>query len=462
MLKLYNTLTRKKEIFKPIKEGFVGIYSCGPTVYDFAHIGNFRAYIVSDLLKRYLIYKGFKVKHVMNLTDVDDKTIKRSQEEKISLRELTERYIKAFFEDMKTLNILLADIFPRATEHINEMVSLIKKLLEKGYAYKSGDGIYYNIKKFKDYGKLSHLKLSKLKAGARIKADLYEKTQAQDFALWKFWDAQDGDVFWQTEIGKGRPGWHIECSAMSMKYLGEHFDIHTGGEDLIFPHHENEIAQSEAATGKKFVNFWIHNRWLLVEGKKMSKSLGNFYTLRDLLEKGYDARAIRYLLVATHYRQPLNFTFNGLEAAKAAIERIDDFVFKLKDYKGEGSKDVSKLIKKVKDDFEKALDDDLDIAKALSSLFSFIREINKLIDKKDLNSKEAKEIYSLMLKFDSVLGLQLGKEKEIPQEILKLVQEREKARAKKNFKLADKIRDEIKEKGFSIEDTPEGPKVKKL
>ncbi|MEM2933171.1 MAG: cysteine--tRNA ligase [Candidatus Pacearchaeota archaeon] len=462
MLKLYNTLTRKKEIFKPIKPGFVSIYSCGPTVYDFAHIGNFRAYIVSDLLKRYLIYKGFKVKHVMNLTDVDDKTIKRSQEEKVPLKELTERYIKAFFEDMKTLNILPADVFPRATEHINEMVSLIKKLLEKGYAYKSGDGIYYNIKKFKEYGKLSHLKLSKLKTGARIREDLYEKAQAQDFALWKFWDEADGNVFWQTEIGKGRPGWHIECSAMSMKYLGEHFDIHTGGEDLIFPHHENEIAQSEAATGKKFVNFWIHNRWLLVEGKKMSKSLGNFYTLRDLLDKGHNARAIRYLLIATHYRQPLNFTFKGLEAAKSAIARLDSFMSKLKEYKGEDNEDVSKLIKKVEDEFEKSLDDDLDISKALASLFSFIREINKLMDKKALNNKKVKEIYNLMLKFDSVLGLQLGKEEEIPQEILKLVQEREKARKDKNFKLADKIREEIKEKGFSIEDTPEGPKVKKI
>ncbi|MCX8194294.1 MAG: cysteine--tRNA ligase [Candidatus Pacearchaeota archaeon] len=464
MLKLYNTLTRKKEVFRPIKPSCVGIYSCGPTVYDYAHIGNFRAYIASDLLKRYLIYKGFKVKHVMNLTDVDDKTIKRSQEEKISLRELTEKYIKAFFEDLKTLNIMPADVFPRATEHINEMVFLIKKLLEKGYAYKSGDGIYFEIKKFKGYGKLSHLKLGKLKTGARIRADLYEKAQAQDFALWKFWNESDGNVFWETEIGKGRPGWHIECSAMSMKYLGEHFDIHTGGEDLIFPHHENEIAQSEAATSKKFVNFWLHNRWLLVEGRKMSKSLGNFYTLRDLLKRGYDARAIRYLLMATHYRQPLNFTFDGLEAAKAAIARLDSFMSKLKEYKGKGksNKNVSKLIKRVKEEFEKALDNDLDIAKAISSLFSFIREINKLIDKKELNENETKKIYNLMLKFDSVLGLQLGKEEKIPEEILELVQEREKARKIKNFKLADKIREEIKEKGYAIEDTPEGPRVKKI
>lgn len=464
MLKLYNTLTRKKEIFKPIKPDFVSIYSCGPTVYDYAHIGNFRAYVVNDLLKRYLIYKGFKVKHVMNLTDVDDKTIKRSQEEKISLRELTEKYTKAFFEDMKILNILSANVFPRATEHIKEMVELIKKLLCKGFAYKSSDGIYFEIKKFKDYGKLSHLKLGKLKEGARVKADLYEKAQARDFALWKFWNITDGNVFWKTEVGKGRPGWHVECSAMSMKYLGKHFDIHSGGEDLIFPHHENEIAQSEAATGKKFVNYWLHNRWLLVEGKKMSKSLGNFYTLRDLLKKNYNARAIRYLLIATHYRQPLNFTFKGLEAAKGAVERLDDFVSRLKEYKGNKTQEsnAQELIKKVKDDFEKALDDDLDIAKALVSLFVFIREVNKLMDKKELSDQDAKTTYNLMLKFDSVLGFNLGRGEKISSEIRKLVEEREKARKNKDFELADKLRDEIKAKGYSIEDTPEGPKLKKI
>lgn len=469
MLKLYNILTRRKEIFRPIKAGFVRMYTCGPTVYDYAHIGNFRAYIASDLLKRYLLYKGLRVKHVMNLTDVDDKTIARSQKEKISITKLTEKYIKAFFEDIKILNILPADVFPRATKHIKEMVKLIKKLLAINYAYKSEDGIYYDIKKFKGYGKLSHMKIGKLKAGARVRADLYEKAQARDFALWKFWTKEDDGVFWQTEIGKGRPGWHIECSAMSMAYLGEHFDIHTGGIDLIFPHHENEIAQSEAATGKKFVNFWVHNEWLLVEGKKMSKSLGNYYTLRDLLKKGYDARAIRYLLLATHYKQQLNFTFKGLKAAKKTIKRLDEFVLKVQRVvqrvKSEkrGTR-VKKLIEKIKDNFEKALDDDLDIARALASLFVFIREINKMIDKNRLSKEDAKIIYSMMLKFDSVLGLGLGKilEIKIPEKIKKLVQKREKAREKKNFRLADKIREKIKKEGYVIEDTKEGPRVKKI
>ena len=272
--KLYNTLTHKKELVKPIKDNQIAMYSCGPTVYDFAHIGNFRAYICSDILKRYLKYSGFKVKHVMNITDVDDKTIKGANKEGISLKEYTSRYEKSFFEDLETLNIDKADVFPRATEHIPEMVSIIKKLLKGRIAYKSEDGsVYYNISKFKDYGKLSHTKVKQLKEGARVKQDSYEKEEAKDFALWKAYDKEDGNVFWETEIGKGRPGWHIECSAMSIKHLGEHFDIHGGGVDLIFPHHENEIAQSEASTGKKFVNYWFHNEHLLVNGQKMSKSL---------------------------------------------------------------------------------------------------------------------------------------------------------------------------------------------
>lgn len=465
MLKLYNTLTRKKEAFKPIKPGYVGLYTCGPTVYDFAHIGNLRAYIASDLLKRYLLYKGLRVKHVMNLTDVDDKTIKRSQEEKIPITKLTEKYIRSFFDDIKILNILPADVFPRVTKHIKEIVEMIKKLLAINYAYKSEDGVYYNIKKFKGYGKLSHIKISRLKAGARIRADLYEKAQAKDFALWKFWTKEDDGVFWQTEIGKGRPGWHIECSAMSMAYLGEHFDIHTGGIDLIFPHHENEIAQSEAITGKKFVNFWVHNEWLLVEGKKMSKSIGNFYTLRDLLKKGHNARAIRYLLMTTHYRQQLNFTFKGLEAAKNAIKRLDEFMLNIQRAKnGKSEVRVKKLIEKIKEDFEKALDDDLDITKALASLFVFVREINKMINKNKLSREDARIIYSMMLKFDSILGFGLGKiiEAKIPKKIKELLQEREEARKKKKFRQADKIREKIKKEGYIVEDTEEGPRVKKI
>ena len=286
---LFNTLTRRKEPFTPLEIGKVKMYTCGPTVYDYAHIGNFRAFLFEDLLKRWLLLQGFKVTHVMNLTDVDDKTIRGSQKQGLPLRQFTDFYIKAFFEDIKTLNILAADVYPRATDRIPEMVALIKTLMDKGYAYRGEDGsIYYCISKFPDYGKLSKLKTAELKAGARVSQDEYAKEEAQDFALWKAWTPEDGDVFWETELGKGRPGWHIECSAMSMKYLGETFDIHCGGVDNIFPHHENEIAQSEAASGKKFVNYWLHNEHLQVEGKKMSKSLGNYYTLRDLLAKQCD------------------------------------------------------------------------------------------------------------------------------------------------------------------------------
>ena len=328
MLKLYNTLSRRKEIFKPIKNNKVGMYTCGPTVYYYPHIGNYRAYIVADILKRYLKYKGFKIDHVMNITDVDDKTIRDSQKQNLSLKEFTSKYEKAFLEDLNTLNIQKPDRLARATEHIKEMENLIKKLIDKGFAYKGKDNsIYYSISKFKDYGKLSKIKIKELKAGARVKQDEYEKKQVSDFALWKAWDKEDGNVFWETEFGKGRPGWHIECSAMSSKYLGDQFDIHTGGIDLIFPHHENEIAQSEGASGKKpFVKYWIHNEWLLIEGKKMSKSFGNFYTLRDILNKGYSPMSIRYVLLSTHYRQQMNFTFKKLDAAKNSLQRWGNFL----------------------------------------------------------------------------------------------------------------------------------------
>jgi len=325
-LKLYNTLSREKEEFKPIEKGKVGMYSCGPTIYQFAHIGNFRAYICVDILKGYLKYKGFKVKHVMNITDVEDKTIKGAIKEHISLKQYTKKFEKAFFEDLEKLNIDKADVFPRATDHIKEMVAIIENLLKKQAAYKAKDGIYFDISMFKDYGSLSGVELKDLQVGKRVKEDQYEKDEAQDFALWKFWDKNDYDVFWETEIGKGRPGWHIECSAMSMKFLGKSFDIHAGGVDLIFPHHENEIAQSECSTNKKFVRYWFHNEHLLVDGQKMSKSLGNFYTLRDLMDKDYKASAIRYLLLSVHYRQQINLTDESIEASTNAIRRLDFFV----------------------------------------------------------------------------------------------------------------------------------------
>ena len=459
----FNTLTRRKEAFKPITEGEVRLYTCGPTVYDFAHIGNFRAFVFEDLLRRWLEYRGFKVTHVMNLTDVDDKTIRGSQQQQKPLDQYTEFYAEAFFEDVTALNIERADFYPRATENIREMVALIKRLLEKGYAYKGEDGsVYYAISKFKDYGKLSKIKVAKLKSGARVKVDEYAKEEAQDFALWKVWTKEDGDVFWETELGKGRPGWHIECSAMSMRYLGERFDIHCGGVDNMFPHHENEIAQSEGATGKKFVNYWLHNEHLQVEGKRMAKRLGNFYTLRDLLGMGYDPIAIRYLLLSTHYRQQFNFTFKGLDAAKAAIERLRNFVRRLDDLDGKSSGKIAKLMSKVKSGFGEAMDDDLNISVALAALFDFVRDVNNLLDAGEVSKEEAKQIIDLISAFDKVLGV-IGKvkaETALPKEAEELIRKRDEARKRKDWKAADAIRQQLKEMGILMEDTATGVKWK--
>ncbi|RLI22070.1 cysteine--tRNA ligase [Candidatus Bathyarchaeota archaeon] len=459
----FNTLTRRKEKFVPLEKGKVKMYTCGPTVYDFAHIGNFRAFVFEDLLRRWLEYCGYKVIHVMNITDVDDKTIAAARKKGISLREYTEHYTQAFFEDITALNIEKAHYYPRATEHIPEMVALIKKLLEKGYAYRGEDGsIYYAISKFKDYGKLSKIRVKELKPGARVKVDEYGKEEAHDFALWKAWDEEDGDVFWETELGKGRPGWHIECSAMSMKYLGETFDIHCGGVDNIFPHHENEIAQSEAATGKQFVRYWLHNEYLLVEGRKMSKRFGNYYTLRDLLAKGYDPKAIRYLLMSTHYRQQLNFTFEGLEAAKNAVDRLTNFVYRLLDADGEGcGEKIGSLMENVQKRFEEAMCDDLNIAVALAAIFNFVREVNKLMDDNKLSRGEAEQVYELMMRFDKVLGVigEVKKEEEkLPKEAEELIRKREEARKARDWETADKIRERLKAMGVIVEDTPQGVK----
>ena len=462
-LNLYNTLTRKVEIFKPLNDNQVKMYSCGPTVYDFAHIGNFRAYVCVDILKRYLKYKGFKVLHAMNITDVDDKTIKGSQKEGISLTEFTQRYEKAFFEDLEALNIDNADIFPRATEHIKEMLGITEELLKKGIAYKTDDGIYYSISKFKGYGKLSHTKIENLEANKRVKNDEYQKDQLQDFALWKFHDKDDGDVSWDASLGKGRPGWHLECSAMSVKHLGMPFDIHAGGIDLVFPHHENEIAQSEGAYDKEFAHYWFHNEHLLVNGKKMSKSLGNFFTLRDLLKKGHDPRAIRYLLLSSHYRQQLNFTEESLEAAKAALQRIDDVIDKLKDIKNESTDgaEIRKIIETAKASFEKEMDDDLNISAALAALFEFVKEINTTLMGNKIYTKDAHSVLQLFHEFDKVLGVIEAKKDDIPGEILELAKKRDEARKKKDFLGADFYRKEIEAKGYVVEDAKEGFRVKK-
>jgi cysteinyl-tRNA synthetase len=398
----------------------------------------------------------------MNLTDVDDKTIRNSQKQGKTLKEFTDFYAKAFLDDLKTLNIEKPEIMPKATEEIKEMINLVKKLLEKGYAYKADDGIYFSISKFRDYGKLAQLDLKQLQAGAsgRVRADEYDKRNVQDFVLWKFWDVDDGDVFWETEIGKGRPGWHIECSAMSMKYLGETLDIHTGGIDLIFPHHQNEIAQSEAATGKQFVRYWLHNEWLVVNGKKMSKSLGNFFTLRDLLQKGYSPKAIRYELMATHYRQKLDFMEENLKKIPETLQRFYDFLDKLDEVKATTSnKEVDSVIKKAKEKFEESMDNDLNIAPALAAIFEFMTSVNKIMG--NISKKDAEKIKKAMLGFDSVLGIIEHEKEKIPKDIKELAEKRLEARKQKNWELADKLRDGIKKKGFIIEDTAEGYRIKK-
>ncbi len=405
-LKFYNTLTRKKDVFKPLRGKEVRMYSCGPTVYDHPHIGNLRAFVFYDLLRRYLKCRGFRVKHVMNITDVDDKTIRNSRKEGLSLREFTDKYTRIFFDDLAKINVEKFELYPKATEHIEEMVKLVKTLLKRNLAYRGGDGsVYFNIRKFPGYGKLSRLDFSGLKEGARVSHDEYTKEEARDFALWKAWTPEDGDVFWETEIGKGRPGWHIECSVMSTKYLGKTIDIHTGGVDLIFPHHENEIAQSEGATGKPFVRYWLHNEHVMVEGKKMSKSLGNFLTLNDLLKRDHDPRSVRYALLSTHYRSKLNITDKSLRAAQQAIEKIDNFMDLLREVRGKSNPRAKALVKSAERGFMNAMDDDLNISPALSRIFDFIREINRLMDSGKIGRKDADACVKAMERFDRVLGI---------------------------------------------------------
>ncbi len=463
-LQFFNTLTRRKEEFAPLDPAgkHVGMYTCGPTVYNYAHIGNLRAFMFEDLLRRTLEYKGFEVKHVMNITDVEDKIIRTVRETGKSLQEFTEFYTAEFFRDLDTLGIQRAHVVPRATETIPDMVRLIETLITKKHAYVSEDGsVYYSIKSFKDYGKLAHLDVDNLKFGARVNHDEYDKEHIADFALWKAWVEADGPVKWPSPWGEGRPGWHIECSVMSMKHLGETFDIHCGGEDLIFPHHEDEIAQSEAATGKPFARYWLHNAHLLVEGKKMSKSLGNFFTLRDLLEKGWTGREVRYVLMSAHYREQLNFTFDGLQAARSALQRMDEFILKLQDLGGSRSSATAPLDNPTAA-FESAMDDDLNISGALGALFDFVRDTNKRLADVSLEASEAQGILIAWQRFDKVLGLGMPTKSEVPLEVQQLVGERQAARKAKNFKRSDEIRDQLAKQGWTIEDTPQGPRAKKL
>jgi cysteinyl-tRNA synthetase len=462
-LVFYNTLTRTKAEFVPLEPGKVRMYTCGPTVWDYAHIGNYRTFIFEDVLRRYLKYKDYQVTQVMNLTDIDDKIIAGVQREKVSLADFTSRYKKIFFEDLDSLKIQRAEIYPEAAAHIPEMVELVKKLLEKKHAYVIDGSIYFRISTFPEYGKLSNINLSELKAGARVAADEYEKEEVSDFALWKAWDEKDGDVFWETELGKGRPGWHIECSAMSMKYLGQHFDIHTGGVDNIFPHHENEIAQSRAATGEKFVNYWLHSAHLLVEGKKMAKSYGNFYTLRDLLNQGWNPTVIRYLLIGTHYRQQLNFTFEGLEASKNALQRLYDFMDGLKDVRRVSGKnpDVEKIVEQARIKFEESLDDDLNISGALAGVFDMVRDINKLLRENLVSKADTLTVLEFLCKIDAVLGVLKKPEARLEEKAEELIRKRDQARVEKNWQLADQIRKELDQMGIVLEDTAGGTKWKK-
>ena len=465
-IQFYNSLSRRKEEFIPINTGEVGLYTCGPTVYNFAHIGNFRAYIFEDLLRRTLEYYGLKVRQVMNLTDVDDKTIRDSQAAGLPLRDFTEKYKKAFFNDIDVLKIEPAECYPAATEHIPEMIAIIEKLMEKGYAYAGDDGsVYFSIAKFPDYGKLARIDMKNQRMGERVKNDEYAKESVADFALWKAYSQADGDVVWDSPWGKGRPGWHIECSAMSMKYLGKTFDIHTGGIDNMFPHHEDEIAQSESANGCRFVNYWLHCGYLIVDGEKMSKSLGNFYTLRDLLEKGYTPEEIRMVLLGTHYRKQLNFSEKALEQARQTIRTFKDFFSRVrKADSGQSANTLAEKLTEADREFKECLGDDLNIAGATAVLYGLMHNVNKIMDENKLSAEDGEKVLGLFRKFDRIyalLGVDNSEEDAVPEEVAELVAERQEARAAKDFAASDRIRDQLKEMGWLVEDSVEGPRLKK-
>jgi cysteinyl-tRNA synthetase len=469
-LRLFNTLSRSVQEFVPIDPSGkrVGMYCCGPTVYDLAHIGNWRTFVFGDLVRRYLEFKGYTVNHVMNITDVEDKIIKRVRETGKSLREFTGQYEQAFFDDLKTLNCRMPHELPRATAHIGDIVALIEKLVARGLAYKTPDGsVYFSIEKYRSsggqYGQLVKLNFEEMRVGERVRSDDYAKEAIADFALWKARVPEDGTVFWPSPWGEGRPGWHIECSAMSMKLLGTSFDLHLGGEDLMFPHHEDEIAQSEGAgvqaPGQPFVKQWLHGAHLLVEGKKMAKSLGNFFTLRDLQAKGFTGRDIRCLLLSAHYRETFNFTLKGLEAARASLARIDDCLRKLREMARPAQlTEDPPLVEQ----FTAALDDDLNVSAAWAAIFDAARETNRKVSEGAMDATAAGMALATWEKLDSVLGVGAPQEVDVPAEITALLDERLAARKAKDFKRSDAIRDELKAKGWVIEDTPKGARVKRL
>ena len=445
-MKVFNSLSRCNEDLTPIADNTIRLYTCGPTVYNFAHIGNFRAYTFEDILRRVIQFNGMKIKQVMNLTDVDDKTIRGANAAGVALTDYTKTYKDAFFADLKKLNIQPAEVYPAATDHIPEMIDLVADLVKKGIAYQSEDGsVYFSVRKFPGYGKLAHIDFDHQQTGARCASDEYDKENVGDFALWKAWEESDGPVAWDSPWGKGRPGWHIECSAMSMKYLGETFDLHTGGIDNLFPHHENEIAQAEASTGKEFVKTWMHCAHLRVNGEKMSKSLGNFFTLRDLLEKGYTGREIRYVLINAHYRSGLNFAFTALDDARKSLARIDACVEKAT----EGA--VPEWAQAHLDAFTAAVNDDLNIPSAFAALFALVR---------DANGKGAAGTLSVFKRMDEVLGVIFfeneKKAVEIPAEVQAMLAERAEARKAKNWAESDRLRDAIAAAGWLVKDSKDG------
>ena len=457
-LRLFNTLNRQLEDFEPIEDGLARLYTCGPTIYDYPHIGNYRTFLFEDILRRTLELFGFQVTQVQNLTDVDDRTIQRANENGVSLREFTDHFAAAFFDDLETLGVEPAEHYPRATDYVPEMVELIKRLEAEGHTYRSDGSIYYRISTFPSYGKLSGIKPEKNLAGARIDVDDYEKDDARDFVLWKA--PKKGEPVWETDLGPGRPGWHIECSAMAMALLGETFDIHCGGVDNIFPHHENEIAQSEGATGCEFARFWLHAEHLVVEGEKMAKRVGNFFTLRDLMDKGFDPLVVRYLLISVPYRQRLNFTFDGLHTAEQAIDRITNTLRRLENTPpaaGAGDLDQA-AIDEFYADFRGALGDDLNTARALAALHTLLRVVNTALDGDGLSLDMNSVVGTAFAEADSVLGIFPKNKAEAgtDSEIDALIEERKAARENRDFARADAIRDELAAKGIALEDTPHG------
>ena len=465
-LNLFNTLTRSVEEFHPLDPAgkSVGLYCCGPTVHDFAHIGNFRTFVFTDLVRRYLEFKGFTVKHVMNITDVEDKIIRRVREAGVGLRDFTAKFETAFLDDLQTLGCLKPHSTPRATEHIPEIIALIERLVARGVAYQAADGsVYFSIDKYRGcgcrYGQLVNLNFEGMRVGERVASDEYEKESLADFALWKARAPDDGDVFWPGPWGEGRPGWHIECSAMSMKALGETFDLHLGGEDLMFPHHEDEIAQSEGATGRPFVKHWMHGSHLLVEGKKMSKSLGNYFTLRDLLARGFTGREIRYLLLCSHYREQFNFTRDGLQGARQSLARIDECVAKFTELAGHA---LAQPEAGLLNGFTAALDEDLNVAAAWGAVFDWVRESNRALASGQVTQTQAAAALAAWSQVEAVFGLARKTESELPPALLDLLEERNAARKARDFKRADAIRDQLKALGWVIEDTPKGARLKKI